>query len=122
MAEVYGGHDIKGGYCNTTQSNSKMTHSQWLFRNVHVHDFVSGGIATKKKEEMIGRELENLIEFGGEGLEEKDLYLLKINLDDLETTSGELHTYWLLALCAARAAKQPREEINSIGVESEEED
>jgi hypothetical protein len=71
---------------------------------------------------MIQRELENLIELGREGLEEKDLYLLKINLDDLETTFGELQTYWLLALCAARAAKQPREEINSIGVENEKED
>jgi hypothetical protein len=48
--------------------------------------------------------------------------LLEINLDDLDTTSGELHTYWLLALRAARAAKQLRDEINSTGVENEEED
>lgn len=48
------------------------THGQWLYRNVHVHDFVSGDIATKRKEK-IRRELENLIELGGEGLEEEDL-------------------------------------------------
>jgi hypothetical protein len=60
---------------------------------------------------------------GGEGLEEEDLYLLEINLDDfLETTSGELHTYWLLALRAVRAARQLREEINSNSEEGVEED
>jgi hypothetical protein len=96
------------------------THGQWLYRNVQVHDFVSEDIATKRKDE-IRRELENLIELGGEGLEEEDLYLLEINLDDLETTSGELHAYWLLALRAARAAKQLRDEINSNSADIEEE-
>jgi hypothetical protein len=49
--------------------------------------------------------------------------LLEINLDDfLETTSGELHTYWLLALRAVRAARQLREEINSNSEEGVEED
>jgi hypothetical protein len=99
----------------------EVTHGQWLYRNVHVHDFISGDIATKRKEE-IKRDLDDLIELGGEGLEEEDLYLLEINLDDLDTTSGELQTYWLLALRAARAAKQLRDEINSNNVAEEVED
>ena len=46
------------------------------------------------------------IEIGGEGLAEEDKYLLEINLDDLDTSSGEDQTYWLLSLRAAREAFQ----------------
>ena len=35
---------------------------------------------------------------GEEVLAEEDKYLLKINLEDLETTSGEKQTYWFLAI------------------------
>ena len=41
------------------------------------------------------------MDLGGEGLAEEDLYLLEINSDDLETSSGEDQTYWLLAIRAA---------------------
>jgi hypothetical protein len=77
------------------------THGQWLYRNVHVHDCVSGSLATARKEEL-QRAIEDELELGGEGLAEEDLYLLEINLDDLETTSGELQAYWLLSIRAAR--------------------
>jgi hypothetical protein len=72
-----------------------------LYRNVHVHDCVSGALATARKEEL-QRAIEDELELGGEGLAEEDLYLLEINLDDLETTSGELQAYWLLSIRAAR--------------------
>ena len=47
-------------------------------------------------------EIENQIALRGGGLDEGDRYLLEINLDDLETTSGETQAYWLLAIIAAR--------------------
>ena len=43
-------------------------------------------------------------ERGEDGLEEEDRWLLEVNLDDLETTSGETQAYWLLAIKAARRA------------------
>ena len=43
-------------------------------------------------------------ELGTEGLAEEDKYLMEINLDELETTSGEKQEYWLLAIRAARMA------------------
>jgi hypothetical protein len=58
-------------------------------------------LATARKEEL-QRAIEDELELGGEGLAEEDLYLLEINLDDLETTSGELQAYWLLSIRAAR--------------------
>jgi hypothetical protein len=86
----------------------EVTHGQWLYRNVHVHDMSTGDLVTRRKEEL-RRHLEEQIALGGEGLAEEDQYLLEINLDELETTSGEEQTYWLLALRAARAAYLLRE-------------
>ena len=41
---------------------------------------------------------------GGGGLTAEDHYLMKVNLEDLENTSGEIQEYWLLAIRAAREA------------------
>jgi hypothetical protein len=73
----------------------EVTHGQWLYRNVHVHDFVSGQNARKRKEGL-QREPEYQIALGGDGLAEEDQYLLEINLDNLNS-SGEDQVYWLLA-------------------------
>ena len=81
----------------------EVTHGQWLYRNIQVHDIVSGVEATLRKEEIL-MEIEKQQELGTEGLAEEDKYLMEINLDDLETTSGEKQEYWLLAIRAARMA------------------
>ena len=47
---------------------------------------------------------------GGEGLAEEDEYLLEINLDDLDNSTGEDQIYWLMALKTARKAWQIQEE------------
>ena len=39
---------------------------------------------------------------GEEGLDPRDHYLLEVNVEDLETTSGKDQAYWLLQLQAAR--------------------
>ena len=39
---------------------------------------------------------------GEEGLDERDHYLLEINLEDLETSTEEDQHYWLLQIKAAR--------------------
>ena len=42
---------------------------------------------------------------GGEELSEDDKYLLEINLEDMETTSGEKQEYWILAIQDAQEAR-----------------
>lgn len=74
----------------------EVTHGQWLYRNVHVHDALTRDIATQKKEDIRCESLDQ-IEIGGEGLAE-DKYLLEINLDGLDRSSREDQTYWLLLL------------------------
>ena len=81
----------------------EVTHGQWLYRNVQVHDTSTGLLATRRKEDL-QKAIEDQLELGGEGLEDEDKWLLEINLEDLETTSGETQEYWLLAILAARAA------------------
>ena len=77
------------------------THGQWLYRNVHVHDKITGTLATCRKEELKEAILDQLY-IGEEDLAEEDKYLLEINLKDLECTSGIKQHYWLLAIRAAR--------------------
>jgi hypothetical protein len=62
----------------------KVTHGQLLYRNIHVHNRISGDLAPRGKEE-IRWELVVQLELGGEGLEVEEHYLLDINLDDMET-------------------------------------
>ena len=78
----------------------EVTHGQWLYRNVQVHDDVTGVNASLRKEEIIA-EIEKQQEMGEEGLLPEDRYLLEINLDDMEITSGKKQEYWLLAIRAA---------------------
>jgi len=85
------------------------THGQWLYRNVQVHDAVSGVEATARKEE-IQRFIEDQLDLGGEGLDEHDKFLLEINLEDLEASSGEDQHYWLLQIQAARQDRALREQ------------
>jgi hypothetical protein len=68
---------------------------------MQVHDTVCGSEAAQRKEEL-KQLIEDQIELGSEGLDEQDRYLLDINPEDLEISSGEDQYYWLVAIQAAR--------------------
>ena len=75
----------------------EVTHGQWLYRNVQIHDSVAGMQIILRKEE-IQREIEEQMEMGMEGLLDEDLWMMEVNLGDMETTSGEQEEYWLVAI------------------------
>jgi hypothetical protein len=83
----------------------EVTHGQWPYRNAVVHDRTAGDMVTRRKEETRDA-LEEQMELGEEGLAEEDSFLLEINLDELDNSTGEDQTYWLLSLQAARDARQ----------------
>jgi hypothetical protein len=56
-----------------------------------------------QRKEALQREIERQIELGGEGLAEEDMWMLEVNLGDLEESNGEREAYWLVAIEAARA-------------------
>ena len=77
---------------------------------MQVHDTVCGSEAAQRKEEL-QQLIEDQIELGNKGLDEQERCLLDINLEDLETSSGEDQYYWLVAIQAVReyrAIKQKR--------------
>ena len=83
----------------------EITHGQWLYRNVQVHDSTQGVLVSKRKED-IQNWIEEQLTLGDVHLEDPDEYLFDINLEDLETTSGETQEYWLLAIRAACTANE----------------
>ena len=68
---------------------------------MQVHDTVYGAEALQGKKEL-QQLIEEQIDKGSKGLDKQDRYLLDINLEDLETSSGEDQYYWLVAIQAAR--------------------
>ena len=95
---------VKGWSAGLVVKLLEVTHGQWLYRNVHVHDIISGEKAMGRKESI-----RNEFEYEA-GLAEEDQYLLDIDLDDLDHSTGEVQAIWLLALKAARKAQQIRED------------
>jgi hypothetical protein len=81
----------------------QVTHCQWIYRCVLVHDRSTGTLISAHKEEML-KEIEHQLDLGEEGLAEEDRFLLECNFDELVTTNGEQQEYWILAVQAAREA------------------
>ncbi len=53
---------------------------------------------------MIQWEIKEQMKLGEAGLLEEDLWMMEVDLGDLENTSGEKEEYWLWAIKAARVA------------------
>lgn len=81
----------------------QVTHCQWIYRCVLVHDRSTGTLISAHKEEML-KEIEHQLDLGEGGLAEEDKFLLECNFDELVTTNGEHQEYWILAVQAAREA------------------
>jgi hypothetical protein len=79
----------------------EIMHGQWLYWNYVVHDPVSGTIATAKKEELL-LEIEQQRKLGDDGLLEEDKYLAEVNLEEMASSLGEWHHYWLMAIQTTR--------------------
>ncbi len=85
----------------------QVTHSQWIYRCVLVHDRTTGTIISAHKEELL-KEIECQLNLGPDGLDEQDCFLLECNFDKLAITTGEHQEYWLPAIVAAREASRLR--------------
>ena len=78
-----------------------MTHGLWIYRNLMIHDGVSGVLVTSWKEKL-QEAIEHQLELGGKGLREEDKWMMEVNLGDLSDGTGERECYWLLAIRATR--------------------
>jgi hypothetical protein len=111
MADVQSAHFLK---CHYSRPVSKwisglitqllqVTHFQWIYRCVLVHDRSTGTLVSAHKEELM-KKIAHQLEMRAEGLAEDDRFLLECNFDKLATTNGKQQEYWILAIQAARKA------------------
>jgi len=77
------------------------THGHWIYRNIVMHDHISGHVITRTKEQIVN-EIERQQDLGGDGLSFQDQWMSELHLPHLDRTTGEKTTYWLLAIQAAR--------------------
>ncbi len=81
----------------------QVTHFQWIYRCVLVHDRSTGTLVSAHKEDLM-KEIAHQLEMGAEGLAEGDRFLLECNFNKLVTTNGKQQEYWILAIQAAGEA------------------
>ena len=82
----------------------EITHGQWVYRNIQVHDEVQGTLRTAQKEQLL-QDIEAEMELGFEGFLDMDRSLASVALEDLEHSGGQNQECWLVAVRAARAAR-----------------
>ncbi len=73
----------------------QVTHAQWIYRCLLVHNRTSGTLITLQKTKLL-EEIAKQLSMGAENLMKTDKYLLKYNLSDIATTNGKQKEYWLL--------------------------
>ena len=83
----------------------EITHAQWVYRNIQVHDETRGSLRTAQKEQLL-QAIEEEMEMGFDGFLDMDRSLASVALEDLEHSGGQNQEYWLTAVRAARVAKE----------------
>ena len=81
----------------------QITHSQWIFRNITLHDKVRGTLRLKERKDVL-KEVGQLIEIDPADVPMESRFLLEFDFDSLYRTSFEKQTYWVRAIKAARRA------------------
>ncbi len=78
----------------------QVTHAQWIYRCVLVHDRNTDTLISAHKEDLL-KEIEHQLVLGLGGLTEEDKFLLKCNFDEFAMSNSKHQEYWLLAILAA---------------------
>jgi hypothetical protein len=82
-----------------------VTHYQWIFHNISLHDKIKGYLHKKTSDE-IGLELETLAGTAPEDVPAESKFLLKINFSNLTKSHIKSQKYWILVVNAALTAQQ----------------
>jgi len=80
-----------------------LSHSQWIFRNITLHDSIRGTLRLQDRKEVL-EEVEKFLETDPEDVPAESRFLLEFDFDSLYRSSFELQTYWVRAIKAARRA------------------
>ncbi len=83
----------------------QITHSQWIYCNISLHDKRQGYLRTKQLEDLV-QEITELLELSPDEVPENCRFLLGVNFTKLSSSHLETKQYWTLAMNAALAARQ----------------
>ncbi len=93
-----------------------ITHSQWVYRNISLHDKSFGYIHNKQLSD-ITRQIDELADATSESIPPKSRFLLDISFPT-SYTDLKTKTYWVIAMEAALAAKGNNGALGSRGKKS----
>ena len=82
----------------------QITHSQWIYRNILLHDKSKGYLRNKTAEEL-AENIHRLAELQPEDVPTESKFLLEIDSGKLIKEHVETQAYWVIAVKAARKAK-----------------
>jgi hypothetical protein len=82
----------------------QITHSQWIYRNISLHDRSNGYLRNKTAEDL-GEEIHRLAELQPEDVPAESTFLLEVDAGKLTKEHVETQAYWVVAVRAARKAK-----------------
>ncbi len=83
----------------------EITHSQWIYRNVSLHDRCQGYLHTKNAEEIM-REIESLSSLAPKDVPKVSHFLLEIDFTELSKFHIETQKYWTLVVNVAHTAQE----------------
>ena len=89
-----------------TQVISKIlhiSHAQWIFRNVSLHDTREGYLRTKERNKVLA-EIDRISQTDPDSIPERSRYLLEIDFATIPHATAEAQSYWLFAMKAAITA------------------
>ena len=82
----------------------QITHSQWIFRNISLHDKTHGYLHKKSTEELL-EEIYRLAELDPDNVPTESRFLLEVNMGELTNLHIDNQAYWITAVTAAMMAK-----------------
>ena len=80
-----------------------ITHSQWVYRNLILHDRQRGYLRLQERE-AVQSEIERLMDTRPDEIPTESKFLLEFDYDRLQSSNVELQQYWVLAMKSARRA------------------
>jgi hypothetical protein len=83
----------------------QISHAQWVFRNVSLHDARTGYLRVKKRQDILA-EVDRLLDVDPCLIPAGSQYLMEIDFTALHRDSLEKQSYWVLAMKAAVKAGQ----------------
>jgi hypothetical protein len=83
----------------------QITHSQWIYCNISLHDKRQGYLCTKQLEDLV-QEITELSEHSPDKVPENCRFLLEVKFTKLTSSHLKTQRYWTLAMNAALAARK----------------